>query len=207
MAEGDIHLYGTALPRLLTSTDDLDADTVKLALLTGHTANFDTHDFFDDVSVDEFVHASYTAGGNTMSTITVTYTADGSATAHATSTAYSVGDIVRPSAANGYVYRCVVAGTSGGSAPTFSTVLGVDTTDGTVTWSTFGTGFVTLDAANVTFSSLDGGTPNYAVMYKDTGTASTSPLYLAMELATAANGGDYTVSWNANGIYVWGISN
>ena len=50
-------------------------------------------------------------------------------------TAYSVEDFVVPTTANGFQYRCTVAGTSHASVePTWGTVLGVTQTDGTVTW-------------------------------------------------------------------------
>ncbi|MCD6418865.1 hypothetical protein J7M00_08805, partial [bacterium] len=50
------------------------------------------------------------------------------------STAYSEGDYIRPTSANGYSYECTVAGTSGSSEPTWPTTLGETVTDGTVTW-------------------------------------------------------------------------
>jgi phage-related protein len=53
----------------------------------------------------------------------------------ATGTAYSVGDIVRPVAANGRSYRCTSAGTSGGSEPTWGTAVNGTTGDGGVTWT------------------------------------------------------------------------
>jgi len=50
-------------------------------------------------------------------------------------TAYSADDIVVPTTANGYQYRCVTAGTSHATTePTWGTALGVQQTDGTVTW-------------------------------------------------------------------------
>lgn len=55
-----------------------------------------------------------------------------------------------------------------------------------------------FDAANVTWSSLNAGTPNYAIMYD--GTHASDALIAAWELATASNGGDYTLQWHANGI-------
>jgi len=57
------------------------------------------------------------------------------------------------------------------------------------------------DAGNVTFSSLTGTDPNYAILYDDTitGTAA-DPLIAAFELTTATNGGNYTLEWNASGI-------
>lgn len=55
------------------------------------------------------------------------------------STAYLVGDRIRPNlASNGFLYQCIVAGTSGGSAPTFSTTIGATFGDGSVTWQNIG---------------------------------------------------------------------
>lgn len=51
------------------------------------------------------------------------------------STAYTVGEIVRPNPPNGRSYRCTVAGTTGGSAPTFTTTEGGTVVDGSVTWT------------------------------------------------------------------------
>lgn len=58
------------------------------------------------------------------------------------------------------------------------------------------------DAADVTWSTLNlsatSATPGYAVMYDDT---HVSDLLIAyFELATATNGGDYTLQWNTAGI-------
>jgi hypothetical protein len=55
-------------------------------------------------------------------------------TDRANTTAYVQGDVREPATPNGFVYICTVAGTSGGSAPTFPTTLGSTVTDGTVTW-------------------------------------------------------------------------
>jgi len=58
-----------------------------------------------------------------------------SRTAWAANTAYVVGDIRVPTTANGYQYRCTIAGTSHATTePTWGTALGVTQTDGTVTW-------------------------------------------------------------------------
>ncbi len=55
--------------------------------------------------------------------------------ARADTTAYVVGDTILASAV---VYQCTTAGTSGGSAPTYSTAVGTTTTDGSVTWTSRG---------------------------------------------------------------------
>ena len=57
------------------------------------------------------------------------------------STSYSVGDEVRPTASkdNGYYYKCTVAGTSGASEPTWPAGKGETVTDNEVTWECVGT--------------------------------------------------------------------
>ena len=59
--------------------------------------------------------------------------------AHATTHAYLEGAIVNPATANGHLYFCVTAGTSGGTAPTWPTALGGEVTDGAVVWKEFST--------------------------------------------------------------------
>jgi len=57
------------------------------------------------------------------------------------------------------------------------------------------------DAAAVTFSAVSGPTVELIVLYKDTGSAATSPLIAAIDTATnlpvTPNGGDITVQWDA----------
>jgi hypothetical protein len=48
-------------------------------------------------------------------------------------TATAVG-LVQPTVANGFVYRCIVAGTTGSTQPTWPTTVGATVADGTVTW-------------------------------------------------------------------------
>ena len=57
------------------------------------------------------------------------------------------------------------------------------------------------DATDVTFSSLTGTDPNYAILYDDTPTGTIADSLIgAWELTTATNGGDYKLQWHANGI-------
>jgi hypothetical protein len=57
------------------------------------------------------------------------------------------------------------------------------------------------DAADVTFGSVTGATVEAVVIWKDTGTASTSPLIAYIDTATnlpiTPNGGDITVAWDS----------
>lgn len=63
----------------------------------------------------------------------------------------------------------------------------------------------TFDAADITFSSVTGDVSEALVIYKDTGSAATSPLIAYIDTATGLpvtpNGGDITVTWNASGIF------
>ena len=63
----------------------------------------------------------------------------------------------------------------------------------------------TADAADVTFSAVTGDPCEALVIYKHTGTESTSRLIAYIDTATGLpvtpNGGDITVAWNASGIF------
>ena len=159
-----------------SSAVDFLSDTIKVSLHTGSYAfNLDTHEFFSDVT-NEITGTGYTSGGVTLASKTITYTAaDSWATTRANSTAYAVGDVVRPATGNGHLYRCVVAGTSGGSIPTYTTVSGNTLTDGGVTWAEIGRGITVIDAADPSWSTATL-TAAIAVVRKDTGVAGTSPL-------------------------------
>lgn len=59
-------LYNSGKLALLNGDVDLDADTIKVALVgSGYSANKDTHDFFNDVS-SEVSGTGYTSGGKTL---------------------------------------------------------------------------------------------------------------------------------------------
>jgi len=51
------------------------------------------------------------------------------------STAYVLGNFVKPVTLNGYHYKCTTAGTSAATEPTWPTVVGNTVVDGTVTWT------------------------------------------------------------------------
>lgn len=67
--------------------------------------------------------------------------------------------------------------------------------------NTISTNVNTLDAADVTWSSSTI-TARYGVIYKDTGTPSTSPLiaYIDFGEDMSSSSSDFTISWNASGI-------
>lgn len=55
-----------------------------------------------------------------------------------------------------------------------------------------------FDAADITWSGLDVGTPSHVILYNDS--HANKVLIAYFEISTPSNGGDYTIQWNANGI-------
>lgn len=199
------YVYGKLPQSLLEGRINFSTDTIKAMALSAYTVGStkDTAQFISDVLAvaTEAVGSGtsgYTSGGYTLTSKTITYTAANSwSIQRANSTAYTVGDVVRPATGNGYLYRCVVAGTSAGSAPTYTTTVGDDFADGTVTWVCEGTGVLVVDSADPSWTTGTPGslTASYIVFYKDTGTQSTSPVMVLWDLGgaqTASNGGAFT---------------
>jgi hypothetical protein len=63
----------------------------------------------------------------------------------------------------------------------------------------------TADAADVTLSAVSGDGADSIVIFKETGTESTSTLWVFIDTATGLpvtpNGGDIIIQWNASGIF------
>lgn len=135
--------------------DGLTVWTASTALkLTLHTntyvPNRVTHTRVSDLTNELGSGSGYTAGGVALTGATVSIVAANSWTAQwAGTTAYKIGQIVRPTAGNGFVYRVAVAGTTAGVQPVWPTVPGQCITDGTVQWQCVGRAVVVLAAANL----------------------------------------------------------
>lgn len=117
-------------------------DTIKVALLTtAYTPDIDNHKFLSDVNANESSGAGYTAGGNTLTSPTVTED---------------------------------------------------DVNDRGV----FG-------AANASWPSSTIANARYALIYKATGTPSTSPLigYIDFGSQQSSSGDTFQIQWNALGIF------
>jgi hypothetical protein len=69
-------MYGLHFLDLYNKGHDWLDDTYKCSLhLVGYTPNQDTHDFKDDLTSEHATSGGYTAGGVTLTTKTITYTA------------------------------------------------------------------------------------------------------------------------------------
>jgi len=133
-------LYGSVLTQIVTGAIDVGTDTLKISLHTSsYSPNQDTHDFFNDVT-NEVSGTGYTAGGETLTGVSVSY--DG---------------------------------------PT--NTLTIDCDD--PTWG------------GATLSGI-----RYAVVYKDTGTSSTSPLLCWMDFITdqSVSGSAFTIVMPSTGL-------
>jgi hypothetical protein len=189
--------------KLLNKEIDWDTDSVAVKLYTSSlliVGNEDTwiYESAMTASTELGTGGGYTAGGLAVAGRSMTYTAANSwSTQRANSTAYAVDDVVRPASGNGFLYRCAVAGTSGGSLPTYSTVLGRETTDGTVTWETVGSGIVVMAATDPNWTTATFGPCRFAVFIDtQTGAAATNPIigYINFGSDKTGGGGNFTIN-------------
>lgn len=134
-------LYGSVPTKLANKEIDWDTDTIKVALCTStYTPAQDTHDYFNDIT-NEVSGTGYTAGGATLTTKTVGYTA--------------------------------------------------------------GTNVTKFDADDVSWTTSTI-TARYAVLYVDTGGASsTDPLIGYVDFGTdvSSSAGTFSITWDAAGIF------
>jgi hypothetical protein len=176
--------------QVLNKEIDWDTDPLRGRLLSSSYTPDVLHDYANDLSGELATANGYTAGGVLLTTPTRVRTlANAWGAARANSTAYAVGDVVRPSTGNAHLYQCIVAGTSGGSPPSFPTVPGQIVTDGTVTWAEVGIAITVLrtDAASWTLSGSI--TARYfAIVDANTGADNTRPLIIVQDFGADETG-------------------
>ncbi|MBP7406069.1 MAG: hypothetical protein KA973_14240 [Candidatus Microthrix sp.] len=137
--------YGKLLNTLWTGGVNFTSDTIKGALVTSsYTFDQDTHDYFDDIT-NEVTGTGYTAGGATLASKTLTYTA--------------------------------------------------------------GTNTIAIDAADLAWTTSTI-TARGLVIYKSTGTGSTSPLigFIDFGADVISTAGTFTVTFDAGGIGTFAVS-
>lgn len=180
-------IYAQALHQAWTANIDLASDTLNMALLgSGYTPNLTADTHWSDISSHEITGTGYTAGGVSLSSVSLAVTAANSwGVSWAASTAYGYGTIVIPASPNGLLYRCSTAGTSGSSAPAWPTTTGQVVTDGTAKWTCLSEAVMvftsdTVSWPDATFSA------NYAVIYDaQSGTPSAEPLIIVNSFGVA----------------------
>lgn len=87
-------------------------------------------------------------------------------------TAYTLGEFVKPTTANGYIYQCVTADTSDAAEPTWGTTIGGDTNDASVVWRCYGLNIITMETdltasltAGMAIKLIDGSGTKHAQIY------------------------------------------
>jgi hypothetical protein len=166
---------------------------------SGYALNRVTDDYANDATSELATGGGYTSGGIPAGVVTRTTTAANSwATQRAATQAYTVGDVVRPAAANGFLYRATTSGTTAAGLPTYPTTLGQTVVDGGVTWECYGIAITVFTAANpATWPTFTATGIRYMVLAdRSTGVASTSPLVAVTDFGTdqAGTGQSWTVS-------------
>jgi hypothetical protein len=117
------------------------------------------------------------------------------------STAYQLGQMVRPATPNGFIYVCAQAGVTGSSAPTWGTSIFGLTTDGSVQWCAISQGFEAFVAANVSLAVTGVVTYRYPVVYS----ATTEDLVCYFDPGgnqSSANSGNLNLNWDPAGLFV-----
>lgn len=158
--------YRQAMRRAFNKEIDVDSDNLVWTLHTsGYVPNPDTHAYVADLTNELPTAGGYTAGGKPATNFTRNYTAANAWTvARANSTTYNTDDVLKVSAAgNGFLYRCVVAGTTAAAAPAYPTILGQNVTDGTATFECIGSGITVLDCDDPSWAAATF-TARYAVL-------------------------------------------
>ena len=158
--------YRQAPGKILNGEVDWDTHDLRVTIHTSsYTPDLDAHDYVADLTNELGTGGGYTAGGLAVAAKSIVTTLGSAWTVQrANATAYAVDDVVRPAAANGHLYRAVVAGTSAGAPPAFPTDLGAVVTDGGVTWANVGRAITVLGFTDPTWAAATFGPARYAVL-------------------------------------------
>lgn len=196
--------YAPVLTAAMNAELDTDVASWTWTLHTStYTPDRNVHDFVNDLTNELATGGGYTAGGVSMAATRTRTLANSWGTSRANSTAYTLGTVVRPATANGFLYRAVVAGTSGASIPTYPTTVGLTVVDGGVTWLCVGTAITVITTAAPVWNSASFTGVRFAVLsYRAAGTAATQPLVAYADFVTdkAGQGGSFTFNPPSQGI-------
>lgn len=187
-----------------TAKINLQTDPLWLLLMgTSYLPQPDTHKLSTDLTGELPTGGGYTAGGMQIAGQGFTYTTAGAwPTTWTASTAHAVEDVVRPNPANGYLYRCSVAGTSAATPPTWPLGVGQTVTDGSVTWECCGGGVTALTASNETWPApFTAGPIGSAVIVDKIVTPGILIAYSTFSPAITGQGGSFVEQFNPSGVF------
>jgi hypothetical protein len=187
-----MQVYTNFLRIAMNAEVDFDDGMTWTLHTSAYALNRTTDDYANDATNELGTANGYTAGGISAGVLSRTHTVANSwSVQRANSTAYVLGDVVRPATGNGFLYRATTSGTTGGSIPTYPTVIGQTVVDGGVTWTCYGIAITVMLAATQPTWTLTSGvtTIRYLVLAdRTTGVASTSPLVAVTDFVTDQSG-------------------
>jgi len=191
--------YANALVKAVNAEVDFDDGMTVTLHTSGYALSRTVDDYVNDLTNELPSAGGYTVGGIAAGVVARTLTVANSwGVSRAATTAYVLGDVVRPASANGFLYRATNSGTTGAGLPTFPTILGQTVADGGVTWECYGIAIIVLTSANpITWAAATFTGVRYAVLSdRTTGVTSTEPLVLVHDYVTdqAGGGGVFTLN-------------
>jgi hypothetical protein len=183
-------LYRQAQARAWAGLVNWASDSI---VMTQHTAAYvpdlDTDAYVSSLTSEVLTGNGYTQGGITLSDRGVQYyPANAWPDSWSPSQAYVYGQVVRPQALNGWVYRCITAGTSGTGQPSWPVTAGATVSDGAVTWAATAQGAVALQASSVTWAGYSGSFRYLVISDRTAGLASAQPLLAIADMGTTTTG-------------------
>ncbi len=196
-------LYGSAIGDAFAGLIDWVNGTIVATLHTSSMSpNLLTDNRVADLTNEVATGHGYVQGdGQELEGKTAVFTPAASMAARTNSTAYAVGAMVRPASSNGHVYRCLTAGTTASSAPTWPTGNLAQVTDGTVTWGEFGKGVTSLSCDPIDFGGITGSALYMVISDRTDPDAADQPLILLVTFESAASGTtEYTYTPPATGL-------
>ena len=191
--------YANALVKAVNAEIDFDDNMTATLHTSTYAISRTADDYVNDLTNELATSGGYTSGGIALGVVSRTLTVANSwGVSRANSTAYVVGDVVRPATGNTFLYRATNSGTSGGSIPTYPTVLGQTVVDGGVTWECYGIAIIVLTSANpITWATATFTGVRYCVMSDRTaGASSAQPLVAVHDYVSdqAGGGGAFTLN-------------
>jgi hypothetical protein len=194
--------YGSAFLKMVNGEIDLDDGMIFTLHSNAYALNRFTNAYVSDLTNELATGGGYTSGGIAAGVVSRTLTqANSWAVQRANSTAYTVGDVVRPAAGNGFLYRATTTGTSGGSIPAFPTNIGDTVADGTTVWECYARAIIVFTAANAATWATATFTARYLVLSDRTnGLAAQQPLVGVRDFGSdqTGGGGNFTVNPHAS---------
>ncbi len=198
-------LYRQTQAKAWNKEIDWNSDTI---VMTQHTAsyvpNLDTHAYVSDLTNEVATGAGYTQGGVLLASRAAAYVpANAWQEQWGPLVPYQVGQIVRPTTGNGLLFRCITAGTSGVSQPSWPTLIGGTVVDSGATWQAIAAGAIQLTAASIQWLSYLGSLRYLVISDRSPGSASQQPLIGLCDLGTTStgSGGNFDVTFDTAGVF------